>query len=310
MFDRKYTWVITGGAGFIGSHLAQALLQQGQTVRVVDDFSTGRAENLSEIASQIQLFSGSVCDADLLARAFAGADFVLHYAALVSVPQSVQEPLKTWQTNVQGTAHMLQAARQSGVRRVVFACSSAIYGNGPEICTENTPRNSQSPYALSKQIGAELCRLYTRLYGLETISLIYFNVFGPGKKADSAYADVIAKFLQQARQGGPLRLEGDGQQSRDFIHVQDAVRATLRAALTGEPGQGYNVASGKSYSLLQLADLLDQISGQKLTRTFAPGRPGDVKRSCADISKIRALGFTPSVSLEEGLREMWLTKPL
>lgn len=300
------TCLITGGAGFIGSHIARALINKGHTVLVFDNFSSGSMVNLAPVADKINIIKGDICNFNALLGAFAGVDYVFHQAALVSVPQSVQEPLQTWQINVQGTANVLEAARQKGVKRVMFACSSAIYGNGPDLpYKETAPKDCQSPYALSKLMGLELCQMYTRVYGLETVPLIYFNVFGNGQNPHSPYAAVIAKFMQLAAEGKPLGIDWDGCQSRDFVHVRDVVQANLLAALKGVPGEAYNVARGETCSLLELADLLDNISGQKLMRVFRPKRAGDVKLSSADITKIRALGYAPAVSLAEGLTEMW-----
>ena len=302
----KNTWLITGGAGFIGSHLAKELVRQGQYVRILDNFSSGRPENLAGLEDKIQLVTGDIRDTSTVRHAMAGADYVLHHAALVSVAESVEKPLETLDINVQGTANVLEEARRAGVKRVVFASSSAVYGNGETLpYQENAPTDCQSPYALSKQTGAELCQLYFRLYGLETVSLRYFNVFGPGQNPNSAYAAVIAKFMQLARQGGPLYIDWDGQQSRDFVYVEDVVQANLIAALKAQPGEIYNVASGKTYSLLELADIIEKIAGRPLERVFRPKRAGDVKLSSADISKIAAQGYTPAVTLEEGLRQMW-----
>ena len=300
------TCLITGGAGFIGSHIARALINKGHTVLVFDNFSSGSMVNLAPVADKINIIKGDICNFNALLGAFEGVDYVFHQAALVSVPQSVQEPLQTWQINVQGTANVLEAARQQGVKRVMFACSSAIYGNGPDLpYKETAPKDCQSPYALSKLMGLELCQMYTRVYGLETVPLIYFNVFGNGQNPHSPYAAVIAKFMQLAAEGKPLGIDWDGCQSRDFVHVRDVVQANLLAALKGVPGEAYNVARGSTCSLLELADLLDNISGQKLPRVFRPKREGDVKLSSADITKIRALGYAPAVSLAEGLTEMW-----
>lgn len=300
------TWLITGGAGFIGSHLAKTLVQLGQRVRILDNFSSGNAVNLATIQNQIRLFSGDIRDRNILQQALSGVDYVLHHAALVSVAQSVQQPVETMDINVQGTVNVLEEARRAGVKRVVFASSSAVYGNGPDMPYKETcPTDCQSPYALSKQIGAELGQLYFHLYGQETVSLRYFNVFGDGQNPNSPYAAVIAKFMQLARQNKPLGIDWDGQQSRDFVHVSDVVQANLIAALQAKPGEIYNVASGKTYSLLQLADMIEKIAGHPLQRVFRPKRAGDVKLSSADISKIKAQGFCPSVSLEEGLKQMW-----
>lgn len=300
------TCLITGGAGFIGSHIARALINQGHTVLGFDNFSSGSMANLAPVADKVHIVKGDICNFNALLGAFEGVDYVFHQAALVSVPQSVREPLQTWQINVQGTANVLEAARQKGVKRVMFACSSAIYGNGPDLpYKETAPKDCQSPYALSKLMGLELCQMYTRVYGLETVPLIYFNVFGNGQNPHSPYAAVIAKFMQLAAEGKPLGIDWDGCQSRDFVHVRDVVQANLLAALKGIPGEAYNVARGSTCSLLELADLLDNISGQKLPRVFRPKREGDVKLSSADITKIRALGYAPAVSLAEGLTEMW-----
>ena len=300
------TCLITGGAGFIGSHIARALINKGHTVLVFDNFSSGSMANLASVADKVHIIKGDICNFNALLGAFEGVDYVFHQAALVSVPQSVREPLQTWQINVQGTANVLEAARQKGVKRVMFACSSAIYGNGPDLpYKETAPKDCQSPYAQSKLAGLELCQMYTRVYGLETVPLIYFNVFGAGQNPNSPYAAVIAKFMQLAAQGGPLGIDWDGCQSRDFVHVRDVVQANLLAALKATAGECYNVARGETCSLLQLADLIDEISGQKLMRVFRPKRAGDVKLSSADISKIRALGYVPAVSLADGLTEMW-----
>ena len=298
--------MITGGAGFIGSHLVKELVRRGQNVRVLDNFSSGRRENLAAIQGQIKLIQGDIRDVSSLQEAMAGADYVLHHAALVSVPQSVMQPLDTFAINTQGTAHVLECARQCHVKRVVFACSSAIYGNGPDLpYRETAARDCQSPYALSKLQGLEMCQMYTRVYGLETVSLIYFNIFGPGQNPDSPYAAVIAKFMSLAAHNKPLGIDWDGLQSRDFVHVRDVVQANLLAARKAAPGECYNVARGQTCSLLELAELVEKVSGRRLGRVFRPKRDGDVKLSSADISKIRALGYTPSVSLEEGLKEIW-----
>lgn len=304
--SNTFTWLITGGAGFIGSHLARELVRQNQRVIVFDNLSGGNLSNLATVSEQISFVQGDIRDFNALHSVCCGADYILHHAALVSVPESVEKPLETVQINVQGTANVLEAARQNNVKRVVFACSSAVYGNKniPPYAESAAP-DCQSPYAMSKQAGRELCRLYTRLYGLETVPLIYFNVFGPGQNPNSAYAAVIAKFMQLAEAGRPLGIDWDGLQSRDFISVYDVVQANILAALKAEPGEDYNVAQGKTYTLLELADAVERLCGHKLERIFRPKREGDVKLSSADISKIRALGFSPSYTLEEGLAEMW-----
>lgn len=284
---------------------AGIIVRRGQVVRVLDDLSSGRLENFGPAAQSVQFTQGDVCDFSTVEKALRGADYVLHHAAFVSVPESVRRPLETFQVNVQGTFNVLEAARQTGVKRVLFACSSAIYGNGKDLpYKETSPVDCTSPYALSKQIGRMLCRQYTQLYGLDTVSLIYFNVFGPRQNPSSPYAAVIARFMQQAANGQALEIEWDGEQRRDFVHVQDVVQANLLAAVAAQPGESYNVARGESVSLLEMADLLDQLYGRKIPLVFRPKRPVDVKLSAADISKIGRLGFVPRVSLQEGLLEM------
>ncbi|MBR3632720.1 MAG: SDR family NAD(P)-dependent oxidoreductase [Elusimicrobiaceae bacterium] len=310
-YTQKHHWLITGGAGFIGSHLARTLVEQGQQVTVLDDLSSGNLHNLAPIADKIRFIQGDICQLEQVADACKGVDYVLHHAALVSVAESVQDPQKTARINVLGTQHVLEAARQHQVKRVVFASSSAVYGTRTELpYTEQTPTDCQSPYAWSKQAAAELCQLYTRLYGLETIVLRYFNVFGVGQNPHAAYAAVIAKFMQLAAANQPLGIDWDGLQRRDFISVQDVVQANLLVTQKGQPGQTYNVASGTTYTLLELADVIEKICGHKLSRLSRPKRPGDVHDSAADISKLRALGFTPKVSLAQGLQEMWDSYPL
>lgn len=306
MFQDKKHWLITGGAGFIGSHLARELVRQGQHVTVLDNLCGGTLENLQDILAQITFIQADIRTLSEFLEAFKGVDYVFHLAALSSVAKSMEQPQATAQVNVQGTVNVLEVARRCGVKRVVFVSSAAVYGTRPELpYNEATPTDCQSPYALSKQAGEQACRLYTQTYGLETVSLRCFNVFGNGQNPHSAYAAVIAKFMQLAAQNKPLEIDWDGLQSRDFVGVKDVVQAHLLAAMQGVPGEIYNVASGKTYTLLELADTIEKVSGRKLERVPRPKRPGDVHASAADISKITALGYRPSVTLEEGLREMW-----
>ena len=302
-------WLITGGAGFIGSHLAHALVKQGQKLTVLDNLSGGSLDNLANIQDKIHFIQGDICNFADVMGACKGVDYILHHAALVSVAESVENPQKTTEINVNGTQNVLEAARENGVKRVVFASSSAVYGNSPNLpYKETSPTDCQSPYASTKQAGAELCQFYTKAYGLETVVLCYFNVFGPRQNPNSAYAAVIAKFMQLAADNKPLGIDWDGLQSRDFVHVSDVVQANLLVAQKGVPGEIYNVASGHTYSLLELADTIEKVSGRKLERIARPKRPGDVHESSADIGKIQALGFVPRVSLEQGLAEMWAEK--
>ena len=304
-----YHWLITGGAGFIGSHLAKTLVAQGQIVTVLDNLSGGKLENLLPVQDKIHFIQGDICSFSDVMSAMRGVDYVLHHAALVSVAESMENPQKTTLVNINGTQNVLEAARQNKVRRVVFASSSAVYGNRPDLpYKETTAPDCQSPYAWSKQAGAELCQLYTKAYGLETIVLRYFNVFGTGQNPNSAYAAVIAKFMQLAAEDKPLGIDWDGLQSRDFVHVSDVVQANLLVAQKGVPGEIYNVAGDRTATLLDLANTIEKVSGKKLERISRPKRPGDVHESSADIGKIRSLGFSPKVTLEQGLAEMWKEK--
>lgn len=307
--NQVFHWLITGGAGFIGSHLTRTLVNLGQRVTVLDDLSEGRLENLASVQGKIQFIRGDICNFSQVLNACNGVDYILHQAGLISAAASLQEPTKTTQVNIHGTQTVLEAARHHKVKRIVFASSSAIYGNSPDLpYTEQTPVDCQSPYSWTKKAGEELCQLYTRTYQLETIILRYFNVFGIGQNPNSAYAAVIAKFMQLATEGKPLGIDWDGLQSRDFVHVSDVVQANLLAIQKGVPGEIYNVASGQTYTLLTLANTIEEVSGRKLQRVSRPKRPGDVHESSADISKIRALGFTPRVTLKEGLTQMWEEK--
>ncbi len=309
MLQQQFHWLVTGGCGFIGSHIVKELVRQGQQVTVLDNLSGGKLENLTSVQDKIAFIKGDICDFSDVIDACSGVDYVLHLAALISVAESMAKPQETAEINVQGTVNVLEAAKQCGVKRVVFSSSAAVYGTRPELpYKEDTPIDCQSPYAWSKQAGAELCQLYTKAYGLEAVALRYFNVFGTGQNPNSAYAAVIAKFMQLAAENKPLGIDWDGLQSRDFVSVKDVVQANILAATKGVPGEIYNVASGRTYTLLELADTIEKVSGRKLERVSRPKRPGDVHESSADISKIRAIGYVPHVTLEEGLREMWAEK--
>lgn len=306
MLTQKFHWLVTGGAGFIGSHIVKELVHQGQQVTVLDNLSSGDLSNLGAVRDKITFVQADICDFPTLLKLNKGVDFVLHLAALISVAESMAKPQETVKINVQGTANVLEAATRCGVKRVIFSSSAAVYGSRPELpYKENTPTDCQSPYAWSKQTGENLCQFYTKIYGLETVILRYFNAFGAKQNPASAYATVIAKFMQLAAQDKPLHIEWDGLQSRDFINIADITRATLLTARKGVPGEIYNVASGHTCTLLQLVDTIEKIAGRKLTRITRPKRPGDVHESAADISKIAALGYKPITTLEEGLRQMW-----
>jgi len=297
--------LVTGGAGFIGSHLVDGLLAGGWSVRVCDDFSSGREANLAHALARIELVRGDFADPAVAERAVAGAEVVFHQGAVPSVPRSVAEPVRTNRANVDGTLAVLEAARQAGVRRVVYAASSSAYGDTEQLPKiETMPPNPRSPYALQKFTGEVYCRLYHELYGLETVALRYFNVFGPRQDPKSEYAAVVPRFATACLRGEPARINGDGEQSRDFTYVADTVRANLLAADAPKaPGHVINVAGGRRISLNELLAALQKITGTNVAPEHGPSRVGDVRHSLADLGRARALlGFEPEVPLEEGLR--------
>ena len=297
--------LVTGGAGFIGSHLCDALLAAGFSVRALDDFSSGREQNLSQAIGKIELIRGDLADPATTARACAGVDVVFHEGAIPSVPRSVAEPIRTNRANVDGTLNVLECARQAGVRRVVCAASSSAYGDTEELPkVETMPPNPRSPYALQKYAGEVYARLYHELYGLETVALRYFNVFGPRQDPKSEYAAVVPRFATACLRGEPATIHGDGEQSRDFTFVGDTVRANLLAAdAPAAVGSVINVAGGRRISLNELLAALQQLTGSKVPAIHGPSRAGDVRHSLADLGRARTLlGFEPQVSLADGLR--------
>jgi UDP-glucose 4-epimerase len=298
--------LITGGCGFIGSHIAEALVADGIKVRVFDNFSSGKLENLKGFGSGIEVIRGDVCDPEELSSAMKGVSHVFHEAALVSVAVSVEKPLDNDDINIRGTLNVLQAARAAGVKRVVFATSAAVYGNNPVLPKrEDMLPEPESPYALGKLTGEYYLKLFSSLYGVETVALRYFNVFGPRQDGKSMYSGVISRFTDDLRAGRTPTIFGDGEQTRDFVYVKDVVQANLLAMRSGNVGRGevFNVATGKTVSLLQLLDALKKIMGSQVIPQFKNARPGDIKHSLADISKIRVtLGYAPKFGLEEGLR--------
>ncbi|MDT7897192.1 MAG: SDR family oxidoreductase [Armatimonadota bacterium] len=302
---RGVSVLITGGAGFIGSHLAERLVALGAKVRILDDFTTGRKQNLSAFAHRVELLQGSLTDMATVRKAVAGVEVVFHQGALPSVARSVEDPLTTHQVNATGTLLLLLAAREAKVKRVVFASSSSVYGDTPTLPKrEDMPPNPQSPYALSKLIGEQFCRLFWQLYGLETVSLRYFNIFGPRQDPTSQYAAVIPRFITALLRGERPTIYGDGEQTRDFTFVDNCVRANLLAATAeGVAGEVFNVGAGKQTSVNELFYLIRSLIGANgIEPLYAPPRLGDVRHSLADIAKARErLGYEPSVSLEEGL---------
>ena len=297
-------YLVTGGAGFIGSHLCQRLCAEGHAVRVLDNLSTGRRENLTDILSEIEFVEGDIRDAALLAEVVQQVDCVLHHAAIVSVPASVEQPLVEQEVNAVGTLRLLEAARQAGVGRVVFASSASVYGNNPQMPKrENMPPEPESPYAVSKVMAEHYARVYSQLYGLEVVGLRYFNVFGPRQMPSSPYSGVISIFVARMRAGESPTVCGDGLQSRDFVYVGDVVEANMRASTTqGVAGRIYNIGCGRSASLLELIAAINQVLGTELVPAFAPPRVGDIRFSSADISRARTeLGYEPKVGFAEGL---------
>jgi UDP-glucose 4-epimerase len=298
--------LVTGGAGFIGSHLADALTSAGRTVRVFDDLSTGLPANLAHISPAPELISGCVTDAAALERAAEGCDVVFHLAALASVAKSIEDPLATHAACATGTLNVLNAARKAGVRRVVYAASASAYGGAsdPAGQDESTPLVALSPYAAAKLAGELYCESFARTFGLETVRLRFFNVFGPRQRADSPYSGVIAIFAAMQAAGRTPTVHGDGLQSRDFVYVSDVANALLLAADTpGVSGRVYNVGTGKSVTLLELIGELNAILGTTAVPAHGPPRLGDVRHSRAKIDRIQAeLGYEPRVTFADGLR--------
>ena len=300
-------YLVTGVAGFIGSHIAQELIRQGHQVRGVDNFVAGSRENMSEFADGLDFQEADICDPIAMQRACRGVDVVFHQAALASVPRSVKDPISTNDTNVNGTLNVLVAARDAGVKRVIYAASSSAYGDTPTL-----PKREEmlpvpiSPYAVSKLAGEHYMASFYRLYGLETVALRYFNVFGPRQAADSPYSGVLAKFISQMLEGEQPTIFGDGEQSRDFTYVENVVQANLRASTApaeAAAGRMFNVALGERYTLNQMFSELKKIIGYRGEPAFGPERQGDVKHSHADISLARQqLGYAPKVGFVEGLR--------
>jgi nucleoside-diphosphate-sugar epimerase len=297
-------FVVTGGAGFIGSHLVEALAGQGHRVRVADAFITGKRSNLDHVDG-VEILEGNLADLAFAREAVAGVDFVLHQAAIPSVPLSVADPITSHRANVDGTLNVLVAARDAGVRRIVFAGSSSAYGNTPTLPKhEEMPADPLSPYALQKVVGEQYLQMFTRLYGLETVSLRYFNVFGPRQDPSSAYSGVISVFATALLDGRAPTIYGDGEQTRDFTYVSDVVDGVLSACQAPQAsGEVINLATGGRISLNLLFETMSRLVGGKVTPVYAEERAGDVRDSQADITKARRLlGFEPRVSLEEGLR--------
>ena len=308
------TVVVTGGAGFIGSHIASALSASGARVRVLDDLSTGHRENLDEIGGDIDFIEGSVADESVLKKALDGAELVFHEAAIPSVPRSVAEPTQTHIASVDGTFSLLLAARDQKVRRVVYAASSSAYGDQPTLPkSEQMAPDPLSPYAVAKLVGEYYCQVFTRVYGLETVSLRYFNVFGPRQDPGSQYSGVVSRFISALLGNERPVIYGDGEQSRDFTYIENVVAANLSAAsATGAVGKVINVANGARITLNELLAELKELTGkQDVTAEYLDARVGDVRHSLADITMARELlGYESKVDLREGLKrtlDWWKT---
>jgi len=302
--------VVTGGAGFVGSNLAEHLCLQGYSVCVIDNFSSGREENLSWIVNQrnpVQVLRCDINDTDAMRAAFRGARYVFHQAAIPSVPRSVADPASTHSANMTGTLSVLIAARDAGVQRVIVASSSSVYGDDPDLPKEeNRIGKPLSPYALSKVVCEEYCRLFHQLYALETVCLRYFNVFGPRQDPKSEYAAVIPRFCTRLLAGLKPTIFGDGDQSRDFTFIANVIDANWTAATRPNvAGEVFNIGCGNQTSLNQLISDLNQILGTQIRPTYEPARTGDIRHSVADIAKAKKLmDYSPATSLREGLRRV------
>jgi UDP-glucose 4-epimerase len=308
--------LVTGGAGFIGSHISELLLERGDEVRVLDNLSTGKLENVRAAGSRhgerLRFVEGDIRDAVTLEKALDGADLVFHQAAMVSVQKSVEAPLEAHSVNLEGTLRVFEAARAAGVKKVVFASSTAVYGNSPELPKkEDMKLDPLSPYAATKYAGEIYGSIYSALYGLPVVCLRYFNVFGPRQDPTSEYAAVIPKFIARLLSGRPPVIYGDGEQTRDFVFVEDVARANLLAAASAATGVSVNIGSSRRYSLNELAAVLNQILGLDCKPIYEAPRQGEVRDSHADISLAgAAFGYSPRVGLEEGLRRTveWFRK--
>ncbi|MDI6895986.1 SDR family oxidoreductase [Methanocella conradii] len=297
--------IITGGAGFIGSSITEELCNENEVI-VIDDLSTGRIENIQHLikSEKIKFIKDTITNIALLKRIFKDADYVFHQAAIPSVPRSILDPILSNEAGITGTLCVLVAAHDCGVKKVVYASSSSVYGDTPTLPKrENMASNPLSPYALTKLAGEQYCRIFNEIYGLSTISLRYFNVYGPRQDPGSEYAAVIPGFITKTIKGEPITIYGDGEQTRDFTYIKDVVQANIRAAESSATGY-YNIAGGKRTSINELADTICRIVGRKVEIRYAPPRPGDIKHSLADITKAKeAFGYEPKYDLGKGLEE-------
>jgi nucleoside-diphosphate-sugar epimerase len=308
-------YVVTGGGGFIGSHIVENLVRQRNTVKVIDDFSTGKRANVEAFKNDVEIIEADLAETKNLTQFLKGTDYVIHQAAIPSVPKSILDPLKSHNANVNGTLNLLLACRDAGVKRVVYASSSSLYGDSPTLPKhESMMPNPLSPYGAQKLFAEMYCQVFTKAYGLETVSLRYFNVFGPRQDSTSQYSGVLALFIPAVLQGRRPTIYGDGLQSRDFTYVQNVVEANLLACkVPGIGGQVFNVACGDRITVNSMLHQINKIVGVDISPVYAEPRSGDIKHSQADITRAREhLGYEPKVSFEEGLRATveWYRKNL
>ena len=301
-------WLVTGGAGFIGSNITEELVKRGKRVRILDNLSTGKLEHMAAFRDKVEFVRGDIRSFEDCQKAVQGVTCVIHQAAIRSVPKSVDRPIESHEANATGTLNMLMAANEAKVKRFVYASSSSVYGDAKKFPQKEIFRPAPvSPYACSKLAGEHYAMLFTKTFGLETVSLRYFNVFGPRQDPESQYSAVIPKFMEQAYKGLPLEVHWDGKQRRDFTHIGNVVSANLLAAVTKKGvGQTFNIANGKTYSLLDLIKVIEKLAGRKLARNHHPMRKGDVRKTFADISQARRnLGYKPVMNFEDGLTDTW-----
>jgi nucleoside-diphosphate-sugar epimerase len=301
-------YLVTGGAGFIGSHMVDEIVRRGHQAVVLDDLSAGKEEHLAGIRGKLEYRAGSITDLTTVQSAAQGADYVIHLAARTSVPRSVKDPLETNRVNIDGTLNVLVAARDAKARRFVYAASSSAYGETPALPkVESMPPEPISPYGVTKLVGEMYAQVFGRAYGLENVSIRYFNVFGPRQDPTSQYSGVLARFMLALLEGEPPVVYGDGEQSRDFTYIENVVDETLRACeAANASGMVFNGGTGARITLNQVLKLLEKITGKKIQAKYEPPRTGDIRDSQADITRARKiLGYEPRVLLEEGLRRTW-----